>query len=158
MEEETYQINEEINMQKFSQEKHGSFMDKLKNDPQLSSYLMRENNLYILEYAGNFVGYLYIDQLRYFSQSITLSMGLSEEFRSSEKRRGIGSYLLNNISEYLLNNEWCDNIILELQYGNQTTSKWAQNANYEYDFALAERFLQERYHEIPYVRTRVNKK
>jgi len=149
---EKIQISRSFSLEPYNEEKHLKKVEEMKKDPELRHFLMRREGLNIINYNEESVGYVFFDQLHYLDDSISITIGIDKDHRSTEEKSGIGSLIISDITNYLLNNGLCETVVLETLPTDQRGQKMAEKTLFKRDWNLTAKFYEEGYNEIPYVK------
>ena len=151
---EKVQIGPEFSLEPYNEEKHAWKVESMKQDPELRHFLMREKGLTIINFNEEPVGYAFFDQLHYLDDSISITIGIDKEHRSTKEKSGIGKYAISEITKYLFNNGFCEAVVLETSPMDERAKKMAEGLSFKVDWDLTEKFYVEGYNEVPYVKTK----
>ncbi len=158
-EENTHIINPHLSLHKYSHFSYSLILASYRKDEELEPYLYATNFLYLLKYDNKYAGYYYLielPQMIKWQDRLILSAGLTKPYRSDfkEHKKGIGTYVLTSISDYIFENYDYQKIGLDIKWDNIASIKSATNAGYEIDYDLLQTYEEEDYRYTPYVRIR----
>lgn len=133
---------------------HKDFLFKIKDENPNYSFLNGDNNLFIAQGEYNMIGILAISKRPYKKESISMDIAISKE----EQKKGYGTYILENMSDYLIENNLCQTVILEISFLNLNSVKAALKAGFQKDDEVLEAFRKEDYRYIPYSKKTLTKR
>lgn len=152
MEIENIVLSNDLVFEKYNDATHESYVGSLSENPNLKGYISNSGNQYILKYQGRYSGYLLLKENIYMPDSVNITIVIDKESDQISKQSGFGTNLMFLLSNFLLS---CyQNLVLEITPNNLVSKKLADKLGFQVDDDLYQRFIDEGYNYIPYVRKR----
>lgn len=125
-------------------------VEELRKDNPGYTFLSLKNNLFLVQLEQKMIGAIAVNTRSYLKDSLAIDIAISKE----EQNKNYGSRVLENFSDYLLDSDYCNTVILEISLLNIPSIKAAINAGYSVDEEVLETFRKEDYRYVPYSKKR----
>lgn len=154
MEIENIVLSNDLVFEKYNDVNHESYVKSLSKKPDLKGYISSFGDQYILKYQGRYSGYLLLKENIYMPDSVNITIVIDKDSDqiSKQSQSGFGTNLMFLLSNFLLN---CyQNLVLEIAPNNLVSKNLASKLGFQVDDDLYQRFIDEGYNYVPYVRKR----